>query len=177
MVLSHTKEGYYIAWVMESLNKRKAYSESRRSNRLKSKVNHKKHVSKISQSYVHHMENENENENENEDINLNRSVKNLSPFEKSFNSYLEMRKGLKKPATEHAKDLVHKKLEKLSGGSEVIKVLILEQSIVNSWQDVFPLREDQKFKSRFGRQEVSNDKIMENAKKTMEILDGKHGKA
>lgn len=44
------------------IQKRKAYSESRRNNRIK------KDVSNISKTYVSHMENENENRNENEII-------------------------------------------------------------------------------------------------------------
>ena len=49
---------FYNIRLEEEVNKRKAYSESRRNNRKK-----KEDVNNISSSYVKHMENENENEN------------------------------------------------------------------------------------------------------------------
>ena len=49
---------FYNIRLEEEVNKRKAYSESRRNNRKK-----KEDVNNISSSYVQHMENENENEN------------------------------------------------------------------------------------------------------------------
>lgn len=55
-VLTQTDGGFQITWVAESIVKRRAYSESRRNNRLKKPNN-------ISKTYVNHMENENENEN------------------------------------------------------------------------------------------------------------------
>ena len=53
-VLTKVGGGYQIAWVAESIVKRRAYSDSRRKNR-EGKANN------ISKSYVNHMENENEN--------------------------------------------------------------------------------------------------------------------
>lgn len=52
-ILTKVPGGYQIAWVAESIEKRKEYSESRRKNRTSSK--------NISSSYDRHMENENEN--------------------------------------------------------------------------------------------------------------------
>lgn len=49
---------FYNIRLEEEVDKRKAYSESRRNNRKK-----KEDVNNISSSYVEHMENENENEN------------------------------------------------------------------------------------------------------------------
>ena len=61
MILKSVNDGFQIEWVVESICKRKDYSESRRKNRsAKSKL----HMSHISSTYVQHMENENENENE-----------------------------------------------------------------------------------------------------------------
>lgn len=57
---------YQIKWVTDSIEKRRKYSESRRNNRKKKENNSfkkDKHISNISKTYVHHMENENENEN------------------------------------------------------------------------------------------------------------------
>jgi hypothetical protein len=57
---------YYNERLEQEVNKRKAYSESRRNNRKK-----KEDMNNISKTYVQHMENENENEN----INVNSNVK------------------------------------------------------------------------------------------------------
>lgn len=61
-VLTENSEGFYIKWVAESINKRKAYSESRRENRSKKNA---KHINNICKTYDEHMENENEIENTN----------------------------------------------------------------------------------------------------------------
>jgi|688.fasta_scaffold707585_1 hypothetical protein len=64
MVLTKVSGGYQIAWVAESIEKRRNYSDSRRKNR-KSKPKKK-------ETYVPHMENENENEIES--INTNKKL-------------------------------------------------------------------------------------------------------
>lgn len=71
MVLTEIDGGFQITWVAESIEKRRAYSESRRKNR---KSNKPKNTLNISKTYVQHMENENENENK-EVINRKDSVK------------------------------------------------------------------------------------------------------
>lgn len=55
--------------------------------------------------------------------------------------YLEMRKLIKKPATENAQDGIIKDLEKLAPGNLENQVKIVQQSINNSWQGVFELKE------------------------------------
>ena len=59
-----------------------------------------------------------------------------------FEEFIKMRNKIKKPLTEKAKELILKKLNKLTD-NENDKILILEQSIENSWQGVFPLKESQ----------------------------------
>lgn len=54
----------------------------------------------------------------------------------TWDAYLEMRKVIKKPATEHAKKLIIKKLLSMTDDPN----LVLEQSIQNSYQGVFPLK-------------------------------------
>lgn len=54
----------------------------------------------------------------------------------TWEAYLEMRKTIKKPATKHAQNLIIKKLLKMEDDPN----LILEQSIENSYQGVFPLK-------------------------------------
>ena len=58
-LLTEVQGGYQIEWVAESVNKRRAYSDSRRKNKASKSINHMTH---ISSSYDDHMENENENE-------------------------------------------------------------------------------------------------------------------
>ena len=52
-----------------------------------------------------------------------------------------MRKSIKKPMTARAKELLLSNLAKLSTDTET-QIKILNQSILNSWQDVYPLKED-----------------------------------
>lgn len=74
----------------------------------------------------------------------------ISPFEKytsnpdliqRLQEFSEMRKMIKKPMTERAKDGLLNKLDKLASMDED-KISILEQSIFYNWQGVFPLRKD-----------------------------------
>ena len=61
--------------------------------------------------------------------------------------FIEMRKKMKKPLTDYAFKLLLNKLEKLSGGFRGNKMLILNQSILNGWQDVYEYKgEDNSFK-------------------------------
>ena len=55
-------------------------------------------------------------------------------------SFIEFRKSIKKPMTEKAVDLLIGKLKKLSS-SIPEQIEILNQSIVNGWQGIFPLKD------------------------------------
>lgn len=59
----------------------------------------------------------------------------------AFKSYVQMRVKIKKPMTERAIELAMKELEKLSRGDADAAVAILEQSILNSWQGLFALKD------------------------------------
>lgn len=61
----------------------------------------------------------------------------------SFNDFLDMRKKIKKPATDRAIQLAISKLDKLSGGDSQKKIDIINQSVLNCWQDLYPLKEEQ----------------------------------
>lgn len=63
---------------------------------------------------------------------------------KAFSDYVSMRKQIKKPMTDHAVDLAKKKLKDLSGDNKETAIKIIEQSIMGSWQGLFPLRQEQK---------------------------------
>ena len=79
------------------------------------------------------------------------AIPNWIPKEE-FEEYKKMRVKIKKPMTDRAVELAVKKLETLkSEGYDPQQVL--EQSILNSWQGLFPLKDDRKeFKpSQIGR--------------------------
>lgn len=59
-------------------------------------------------------------------------------FEDAYKNYLEMRKKIRKPATLRAEELV---LNELHKHDLETAVKMLEQSIVNSWQGIFSLKE------------------------------------
>lgn len=62
----------------------------------------------------------------------------------TWNAFLDMRKRIKKPATDFAKKLIIGKLEKFkTNGQDVVAVL--EKSITSGWQDVFEIKENKSF--------------------------------
>lgn len=65
------------------------------------------------------------------------------PFDDAMREFKEMRKSIKKPLTPGAEELLRKKLHRLSGGDEAVEIEILNQSTINSWQGVFPLKVEQ----------------------------------
>lgn len=64
----------------------------------------------------------------------------LTPFVQAFRDFKEMRVKIRKPLTERAIGMIHTELEKLAPGNEDVKILILNQSVMNSWPGVFPLK-------------------------------------
>lgn len=78
----------------------------------------------------------------------------------AWREFESMRKGIKKPMTSFAAQLVIKKLDKFrQDGHEVQKVL--EQSIVNSWQDVYePKPQKQQARGSFETQGDRNAKVI-----------------
>jgi len=72
-----------------------------------------------------------------------------------WNDFLEMRKKIKKPPTDRAKELLIKDLEKLKvDGQDPNEVL--KQSIKNNWQGLFPLKQENR---RDGEHKGNNQKI------------------
>ena len=60
-------------------------------------------------------------------------------FKQAFSDFLEMRKSIKKPATDKAIKMIIIKLEKVNNEEQAIKML--ERSIINNWQDVYEIQE------------------------------------
>lgn len=61
----------------------------------------------------------------------------------AINAFIEMRKGIKKPLTQKALQLMLSKLETL-GHCESERIQILNNSIMNSWQGIFELKPEQR---------------------------------
>lgn len=61
-------------------------------------------------------------------------------LDEAFKSYVAMRVKIKKPMTDRAIELAIRKLDRLSGGVADVAIAILEQSVLNSWQDLYELK-------------------------------------
>lgn len=75
-----------------------------------------------------------------EDIYTSLPLDLQEPFEK----FLNHREQIKKPMGSNAIELMLKKLNELSEGNTTTAKLILEQSIINGWVGIFPLKDKQK---------------------------------
>ena len=62
----------------------------------------------------------------------------------AFADFVDMRKQIKAPMTDRAVSMAIKKLTELSGGNPDAAVKILEQSVMNGWKGLFPLKEVKK---------------------------------
>ncbi|EPY2286111.1 phage replisome organizer N-terminal domain-containing protein [Clostridium sporogenes] len=69
--------------------------------------------------------------------------------------FIKMRTLIKSKMTNNALDLMLKNLNKLSNNDD-IKIKILEQSIMNSWKGVFPLKESNSIKQNSSNTDSSN---------------------
>lgn len=69
--------------------------------------------------------------------------------------FIEMRKAIKKPLTDRATQMILDKLQTLSNGDINTSVKILQQSTMNCWQGVFPLKEETIAKTKDGQ--ANND--------------------
>ena len=98
----------------------------------------------------------NTNNNDNNDNNENKIIYNADPaLNQAIIEFVEFRKKIKKPMTEHAVDLMVKKLQKMT--PDIGKQIeIINQSIMNGWQGIFPLKEEQqpKQQKKSGRKEA-----------------------
>lgn len=65
---------------------------------------------------------------------------NDEELEEAFRGYIDFRREIKKPMTDRAIDLAMMELNNLSGGDSRKAILILNQSVVNGWQGLFPLK-------------------------------------
>ena len=63
-------------------------------------------------------------------------------MQEPLREFVKMRKSIKKPITTHGLELVISKLRKLSGGHISVAEEIINQSIMNGWQGVFALKDE-----------------------------------
>ena len=62
-----------------------------------------------------------------------------------LNDFIKMRKAIKKPLTDRALKILLNKLKKITSSEEEMQVVI-DRSILNSWQDVYELKPEEKKK-------------------------------
>lgn len=82
----------------------------------------------------------------------------LTPLEKAVEDFKNFRKGIKKPMTDRAVELLHGSLERLAPGDDALKIKILEQSILRGWAGVFELKQD-KGGANYGTNSEPNGRI------------------
>lgn len=63
-------------------------------------------------------------------------------LKKAFVDFIEMRKLIKKPLTPQALKLAIGKVSELSGGDVEKAVQIIDQSVLNNWQGLYPIKDD-----------------------------------
>lgn len=84
--------------------------------------------------------------------------------QESWQGFVEMRQKIRKPMTPRAMGMILKKLEGfMQAGQDV--AAILDQSVVKSWQDVFPIRQQYQAQQRMDKQQK--------AKAFMDVLTGR----
>lgn len=97
-------------------------------------------------------DNESKRKSKSIDIKRNTKEKNVSlsdvleeqvpdeKLKKAFLDFIEMRKLIKKPLTPQALKLAIGKVSELSGGDVEKAVQIIDQSVLNNWQGLYPLK-------------------------------------
>lgn len=68
----------------------------------------------------------------------------------ALRGFAEMRKKMRKPLTDRAKQLIVNKLEKLAPGDTEKQAAILDQSVERGWQGIFPLKTDVQWQGQRG---------------------------
>jgi hypothetical protein len=90
----------------------------------------------------------NSKQNEHVSVNVNDNVilepKVLTDFDKAFDEFKKMRVKKRSPMTQRAEELVKEKLTFMCGSNELLKIKILNQSIMNGWLGVFDIKIENK---------------------------------
>lgn len=83
---------------------------------------------------------DNDKNNDKEKDKNNKVYSDVPELNQAILSFIEFRKSIKKPMTDHAVELLFKKLNDMTTSIDD-QIEIINQSIVNGWQGVFPLKE------------------------------------
>lgn len=103
------------------------------------------------------------------DILINEYTSN-SFLQETIIDFMKMRKSIKKPVTERALKGILNKLDKLATTDD-IKIKILENSIENCWQGVFPLKDNFSNYNSNKHQDNNNSNILEDLQKYQGYID------
>jgi uncharacterized protein YdaU (DUF1376 family) len=125
------KEGefYFNERLRTEVDKRKAYTESRRINAL--------HQKKPRKAYAKHMGNGNRNENRDiNEVNKEQIIPDWIPK----NTFLEYQNSRKKKIKTQSLNRFFNSLKKICDETRASPEDILNQSIVNGWEGIFPLK-------------------------------------
>jgi len=120
------------------------------------------------------------NKNVKNDKNVKKKEKGMI-FQKAWKDFKTMRTKIRKPLTERAEELIINELNKLAT-DEKIQVAILNQSIMNSWQGVFPLKDrpqDSEVQPKYIPKKVpamTAEQIEKNRRKAEELMKKFSGK-
>ena len=96
-------------------------------------------------------------------------------FLETYSDFKNMRKDIKKPMTERAEKILLNKLKKLTDeNNEELAIKILEQSILNNWQDIYPLKEVNDGNGSNGYKKSYQSKNDKHNQKTDRTNDGKN---
>lgn len=94
------------------------------------------------------------NNNDNNDNNVNKIIYDADPLlNQAIIEFVAFRKSIKKPMSDHAVKLMISKLNKMTSDINE-QIEIINQSILNGWQGIFPLKQEQK---KTARKEVVPD--------------------
>lgn len=114
------------------------------------------YINNTSNNTVNKKERKKEKKQTNYDSIINESIKDESVKQEIY-EFIKMRKLMKKPLTDRALKLLISKLKKLSS-IPAEQVQILDNSIMNNWQGIFPLKNNNGYQNNnYGNSEVKRD--------------------
>ena len=87
-----------------------------------------------------HQTNTNKNVKNDKNVKNEKKYSDIPSLNEAVLAFVDFRKKIKKPMTDHAVDLMLKKLDKMTDSTDG-KIAILNQSILNGWQGIFPLKD------------------------------------
>lgn len=99
---------------------------------------------------------------------LNSYAPSGSDLRNALNEFKEMRSKMKKPLTVRALEMALKELDKLSGGDEMTKIAIVDQTLKHGWQTFYELKVNNNYHSKTNN---GNDEVQDIYKKMLEGME------